>query len=168
MPEGDTIFRTAEVLHRVLVGKRVTAARAIAGPLLRRPPDLDALIDRSVISVEARGKHLLIGFEAAPTEGSSHRLTLRTHMRMTGSWHRYRTGEPWRLPMRRASIVLKTADAVAVCFDCPVAELLTDADLARSWPLRTLGPDLLSATFDAAAASEDVVRSGSTAEADPP
>jgi endonuclease-8 len=160
VPEGDTIYRTAEVLRRVLLGQRVTAAHAHAGPFLRRPPHLRALVGATVVSVESRGKHLLIGFgfEAAGGAAAAHRFTLRTHMRMTGSWHRYRTGEPWRLSESRASVVLETEAAVAVCFDCPVAELLTDADLARSRPLRTLGPDLLSASFDHDAADEAVRR----------
>jgi len=160
VPEGDTIYRTAEVLRRVLLGQRVTAASAHAGPFLRRPPDLRALVGATVVSVESRGKHLLIGFgfEAAGGQGAAHRITLRTHMRMTGSWHRYRTGESWRLSKRRASVVLETEAAVAVCFDCPVAELLTDGDLTRSRPLRTLGPDLLSASFDYHAADEAVRR----------
>jgi endonuclease-8 len=65
-------------------------------------------------------------------------------MRMKGSWHRYRPGEPWRLPVRRAVCVLETDAAVAVCFDAPVVELLTDADLVRHGALRALGPDLLA------------------------
>jgi endonuclease-8 len=160
VPEGDTLYRTAEVLRRVLLGQSVTAAHALAGPFLRRPPDLRPLVGATVVSVESRGKHLLIGFGfgGAGGAGAAHRFTLRTHMRMTGSWHRYRTGEAWRLSQRRASVVLETAAAVAVCFDCPVAELLTDADLARSRPLRTLGPDLLSASFDHDAADEAVRR----------
>jgi endonuclease-8 len=160
VPEGDTLYRTAEVLRRVLLGQSVTAAHAHAGPFLRRPPDLRPLVGATVVSVESRGKHLLIGFgfEAAGGASVAHRFTLRTHMRMTGSWHRYRTGEAWRLSERRASIVLETAAAVAVCFDCPVAQLLTDADLARSRPLRTLGPDLLSSAFGPNAADEAVRR----------
>ncbi len=69
-------------------------------------------------------------------------------MRMKGSWHRYRPGEPWRLPARRAVCVLETDAAVAVCFDAPVVELLTDADLARHGTLRALGPDLLAESPD--------------------
>ncbi|HET8777651.1 MAG TPA: DNA-formamidopyrimidine glycosylase family protein [Candidatus Limnocylindria bacterium] len=141
MPEGDTIFRTAEVLRAALVGRRITSARARAQPGMRRVPDLSRLVGRTVTRVEARGKHLLIGFDRA--------LTLRTHLRMTGSWHRYRPGERWRLPMRQASTVLETAESVAVLFNAPTVELLTDADLRRSKPLRELGPDLLSRSFDA-------------------
>jgi endonuclease-8 len=69
-------------------------------------------------------------------------------MRMKGSWHRYRPGELWRLPARRAVCVLETDAAVAVCFDAPVVELLTDADLARHATLRALGPDLLGESPD--------------------
>ena len=44
--------------------------------------------------------------------------------------------------------MLETDAAVAVCFDAPVVELLTDADLARHGALRALGPDLLAASPD--------------------
>lgn len=141
MPEGDTIFRTAEVLRAALLGRRITAARAQPQPGLRRVPDLSRLVGATVDSVEARGKHLLIGFDVG--------LTLRSHLRMTGSWHRYRPGERWRRPARQASAILETAESVAVAFNTPVVELLTDADLRRSRALTTLGPDLLSRSFDA-------------------
>src|SRR5918992_1368289 len=140
MPEGDTIFRTATVLRATLVGRRITAARAQARPGLRRPPDLSRLVGTTVASVESRGKHLLIGFDAG--------LTLRTHMRMRGAWHRYRPGERWLRPAANASAVLETGDVVAVCFDAPVVELLTDAALVRQPSLRALGPDLLAPDFD--------------------
>ena len=141
MPEGDTIFRTAEVLRAALLDRRVTGARAQPRPGLRRVPDLSVLIGATVSSVAARGKHLLIGFDNG--------LTLRTHLRMSGSWHRYRPGERWRRPAHEASAVLETAESVAVAFNTPVVELLTDAGLRRSRSLVELGPDLLSSSFDA-------------------
>jgi endonuclease-8 len=104
-------------------------------------PRLSRLVGRTVESVEARGKHLLIGFSGG--------LWLRTHLRMRGSWHRYRVGEPWRLPAARASAVLHTDTAVAVCFDAPEVELLSSAELERHAVLSALGPDLLGAAFDA-------------------
>src|SRR5918995_2674645 len=146
MPEGDTIFRTAEVLRAALVGRRITHAQARAQPAMRRVPDLSRLVGATVASVEPRGKHLLIGFDNG--------LTLRSHLRMSGSWHRYRPGEAWRRPEREASAVLETPEAVAVAFNTPTLELLTDADLRRSRPLRELGPDLLGETFD----SDEAVR----------
>jgi endonuclease-8 len=140
MPEGDTIFRTAEVLRAALVGRRITTARAQARPGMRRVPDLTRLIGAAVVSVESRGKHLLIGFDNG--------LTLRSHLRMTGSWHRYRPGERWRRPAHAASAILETPESVAVAFDTPIVELLTDADLRRSRPLTELGPDLLARGVD--------------------
>jgi endonuclease-8 len=144
MPEGDTIFRTAEILRAVLVGREITAARAQPQPGLRRVPDLSRLAGQRVTAVQARGKHLLIGFDGG--------LTLRTHMRMRGSWHRYRPGEPWRRPAREATVMLETPEAVAVCFNATVAELLSDAELPRNRPLMSLGPDLLAPEFDVAEA----------------
>ena len=141
MPEGDTIFRTAVVLRAALAGRRIIAARAQARPGLRAVPDLSRLVGALVASVDARGKHLLIGFDNG--------LTLRSHLRMTGSWHRYRPGETWRRPIHQASAILETAESVAVAFNTPVVELLSDAQLHRSEALTTLGPDLLSRSFDA-------------------
>jgi endonuclease VIII len=148
MPEGDTVALTAAVLRRWLAGGSVRSARASAGPLFRHPPDLSSLAGMQVSAVESRGKQLLMTFE-----DGRHRLTLRSHLGMTGSWHRYRPGERWLLPAGRASLVLATESAVAVCFDCPTAELLADADLACSRPLRALGPDLLAPDLDADAAA---------------
>ena len=140
MPEGDTIFRTAQVLRQALVGHAITAARAQAGPGVRRVPDLTRLVGSTVLSVEPRGKHLLIGFDNG--------LTVRTHLRMSGSWHRYRPNERWQRPERQATAILVTPASVAVAFNTPVVELLTDADLRRSRSLRELGPDLLGRTFE--------------------
>jgi len=144
MPEGDTIFRTAAVLRRALVGGVIRRAFAQPRPGLARVPPLERLVGSSIESVEARGKHVLIAFSGG--------MWLRTHMRMRGSWHRYAPGESFRLPLSRASCVLETDAAVAVCFDAPEVELLTDADLALHERLNALGPDLLSASFDAAEA----------------
>jgi endonuclease-8 len=147
MPEGDTLFRIAAGLRRALVGETVLEAIARPGPLLHRVPDLSTVVGLRVREVEASGKNLLITFG----EGDERR-TLRTHLRMSGSWHRYHAGERWRLAEGRATVVLRTDHAVAVCFDCPTAELLTDFGLARSRALTTLGPDLLGPSFDADAA----------------
>jgi endonuclease-8 len=141
MPEGDTIFRSADVLRRHLLGGVVLEAWSQPRPGLARVPRLSRLVGSRVESVEARGKHLLIGFSGG--------LWLRTHLRMRGSWHRYRVGEAWRLPESRASAVLRTEAAVAVCFDAPEVELLTSGELERHAALGALGPDLLGASFDA-------------------
>ena len=139
MPEGDTVHRTAERL-RPMIGHEVTAARARPGPGLRRVPDLSRLVGARVLSVEARGKHLLIGFERG--------MTIRSHLRMTGSWRIAPSPAPRTWPMHRASAIIESRAWTAVAFSTPVIELLTDAELRRSQPLASLGPDLLSGDFD--------------------
>jgi endonuclease-8 len=140
MAEGDTIYRLARQLQS-LVGQQVVAARALPGPGVRRVADLSRLVGARVAAVDSRGKQLLIGFDNG--------LTIRSHLRMSGSWRRFRPGEPWKRPARRATAVIETPETVAVAFDTPVVELLTAAELRRSAPLRTLGPDLLGTELDA-------------------
>jgi endonuclease-8 len=138
MPEGDTLARTADGLRPYLVGREVVGARARGGAQVAR------LVGSRVESVEAIGKNLLMRF--------SNGLEVRTHLRMKGSWHRYRPGEAWRRPPARAVLVVEVPGAVAVCFDAPVVELFE----ARSEPLHpqlsALGPDVLKPDFDPAEA----------------
>ena len=143
MPEGDTIHRAARTLDTALRGQRVERFESVLAQLNR--VDADAPIaGRLVERVEARGKHLLMWLEGG--------LVLRTHMRMHGSWHIYRPGERWQRPRHEMRIVLTTAPYVAVAFTVPVAEFVEAAALEREGPVAELGPDLLSDTFDAAAA----------------
>jgi endonuclease-8 len=138
MPEGDTLFRTAAGLRPYLVGRRVHAART-NGP--GAVPQVGRVIGHEITAVESLGKNLLIRFDNG--------LELRTHLRMNGSWHRYRPGERWRRPPSRARLVLEVPGAVAVCFDAPVVELLEERAEALHAPLGGLGPDLLGVEFDA-------------------
>src|SRR5262249_4887435 len=69
--------------------------------------------------------------------------SLHTHLQMHGSWHLYRSGEPWRRSRAQARVVLEVDDGtVAVCFAAPTVELL---DPGRVRPaaagLDSLGPD---------------------------
>jgi endonuclease-8 len=138
VPEGDTLYRTAAGLRPYLVGRTVTAARA-AGP--GAIPQLHRIVGQQIDSVESLGKNLLIRFDNG--------LEIRTHLRMNGTWHRYRPGERWRRPPARARLVLEVPGAVAVCFDAPVVELLEQRVEAIHPPLAGLGPDLLDPGFDA-------------------
>src|ERR671924_1045815 len=141
MPEGDTLFRTAAGLRPYLVGRDILAARAQGpGPV----PQIQRVVGRRVDAVEAQGKNLLIRFDGG--------LELRTHLRMNGSWHRYRPGERWRRPASRARLVLEVPGAVAVCFDAPVVELFEERAERLHPTLASLGPDLLAPSFDAAEA----------------
>ena len=138
MPEGDTLARTAAGLRPYLVGREVRGARTQGpGPV----PQVHRLIGARIDAVESRGKNLLIRFDGG--------LELRTHLRMQGSWHRYRPGERWRRPPSRARLVLEVEGSVAVCFDAPVVELLETRAEHLHAPLAGLGPDLLDPGFDA-------------------
>ena len=127
MPEGDTIWRTAAALRQRIGGKVVGDAR---------PPAIARLKGRRLESVDSTGKHLVMQFEGG--------LALHSHMRMTGAWHLYRTGERWRQPTWRATAVLSFDDVVAVCFAAPTMELVADA----REPVAHLGPDILVDPFD--------------------
>ena len=141
MPEGDTLFRTAAGLRPHLVGRTVTAARA------RRPgPQIERVVGTTIEAVESQGKNLLIRFDNG--------LELRTHLRMNGSWHRYRPGERWRRPEARARLVLEVPGAVAVCFDAPVVELFEQRAEVLHPAISALGPDLLDPAFDEDTAQE--------------
>jgi endonuclease-8 len=147
MPEGDTLHRTASGLAPHLVGRAVTAARVRpGGPQVRR------VVGATITSVEAIGKNLLIRFDNG--------LEIRTHLRMNGSWHRYRPGERWRRSPARAQLVLEVPGAVAVCFDAPVVELFETRAEAIHPTLARLGPDLLAADWADAHEDEAVRRLG--------
>ena len=138
MPEGDTLFRTAAGLRPYLVGRTVSAARTGGpGPV----PQVGRIVGREITAVDALGKNLLIRFDNG--------LEIRTHLRMNGSWHRYRPGERWRRPAARARLVIEVPGAIAVCFDAPVVELLEQRAETLHPSLGRLGPDLLTPDFDA-------------------
>jgi len=141
VPEGDTLFRTAAGLRPYLVGRRVAAART-GGP--GAVPQVSRIVGSEITAVEALGKNLLIRFDNG--------LEVRTHLKMNGSWHRYRPGERWRRPPARARLVIEVPGAVAVCFDAPVVELLEQRAEAIHPSIGRLGPDLLARDFDAAEA----------------
>jgi endonuclease VIII len=71
---------------------------------------------------------------------------------MHGTWHRYRPGEAWRRSPSRAVLVLEVPGAVAVCFDAPVVEAFETRAERLHPTLGALGPDLIDAGFDEAAA----------------
>ncbi len=142
MPEGDTIFRAARTLHRVLAGKTIVRFESVF-PALNRVNDDHPLAGRSVDSVVSQGKHLLMWLSGD--------LILHTHMRMNGSWHIYRPGERWQRPARDMRIVVAAQDILAVGFSIPVAEFLSSRELAGHAQLKALGPDLASQEFDRAA-----------------
>ncbi len=140
MPEGDTIYRSARALAKVLAGKHVTKFETGYAHLASVDDDRP-VVGRVIEKVEARGKWLLIYFSGD--------LVLVTHMRMSGSWHLYRTGETWWLPKTAMRVLLEVEGWQAVAFNVPVAEFHSAASLARKSNVPKLGPDVLSSTYTA-------------------
>ncbi|MCU1351459.1 MAG: nei [Acidimicrobiales bacterium] len=139
MPEGDTIHRAAARLRPALVGHDLL--RFDAPRLVGERPRPGTRVE----AVEARGKHLLVDFAGG--------LTLQTHLRMSGSWHLYRTGERWQLPSHLVRALIEVEGWVAVCFSAPVVRTYRrDAPggaLGRDLdPVGHLGPDLCLADPD--------------------
>ena len=122
MPEGDTIHRTAARLQ-VLVGEQIEASSP--HPRARAERVAEQIDGRTLVSVTAHGKNLVLRFDGG--------IVVRSHLRISGRWTvrpRGQTsrGTPW--------LVLRGGRVEAVLWNGPVLELHTRA-LAR------LGPDIL-------------------------
>jgi endonuclease-8 len=141
MPEGDTVWNTARVVERALVGEVLTGSDF-------RVPQL-ATADLSgwtVVSSGSRGKHLLLRVQR-----DDEKLTLHSHLRMEGAWRAYRPGERWTgRPAHLIRVALKSARSVAVGYHLHELALLPTAE--EKAHLEHLGPDLLGADWDAAEA----------------
>lgn len=138
MPEGDTVWLHAQRLHRALAGQRLVASDF-------RTPALATtdLSGSDVLEVRSRGKHLLTRMRT-PHRGD---WTLRTHLRMDGTWRVFAPGDRWSgRPRHTIRIVLTTEPAVAVGFHLhDIALVPTDRE---STLVGHLGPDLLGPDWD--------------------
>ncbi len=140
MPEGDTIYRAARALAKVLTGKIVTRFDTGYAHLATVNDDRP-VAGRVVETVEANGKWLLMYFSGD--------LILVTHMLMSGSWHIYKTGEKWWSPKKAMRAFIEVDGWQAVAFNVPVAEFHTAASLLRTSSVPKLGPDILSTEYTA-------------------
>jgi endonuclease-8 len=136
VPEGDTVYRTAQLLHRQLSGHELVATD------FRVPQHATAdLSGGTVVETVSRGKHLLTRIDRGPE-----RFTLHTHLKMEGSWKVIKHGQRWPRPANDARVVLETATAVAIGFSLGVVELIDRA--AEDTVVGHLGPDLLGPDWD--------------------
>lgn len=127
MPEGDTVHKLALALAPDLCGRTLDRVQV-------RGRDLTELAGRAVVSVESLGKHLFFALDNG--------LSLRSHLGLYGSWHRYRAGEVWLKPARQASLVLRAGDRLWVCFNAREVELDFAAGFRARARRARLGPDL--------------------------
>ncbi len=139
MPEGDTVWNTARVLERGLVGQEIVRGE------FRVPRLAGADVAGWRIGESAsRGKHLLLRL----TDRDGRPWTLHSHLRMDGKWRVYQADERWRGgPGHLIRVVLRTVRAVAVGYH------LHELDLVPAEREGTLvdhlGPDLLGPDWNA-------------------
>lgn len=146
MAEGDTILRAARRIEKALGNEAVE----VSAPNPRgRAAGIERLDGRTLAQAETHGKHLLLRFDD---------LTLHSHLGMNGSWHVYPRSARWRKPSGAAWAVLKGERAEAVQFGGPTLRLLRTDALRRDPVLSRLGPDVLSAEFDAESVGQSLRR----------
>lgn len=135
MPEGDTVHRTADRLHRALAGRVIERAE------LRWPsvPEVD-LAGSTTIEVVARGKHLLHRLDSG--------TTLHSHLRMEGQWRIEHPGPRTERGLRRhdlrAAVLTDTWSALGLRLG-----MLDLVPTAREHDVvGHLGPDVLGPDWD--------------------
>lgn len=138
MPEGDTVYRAAKRLDQALTGQVLTSSDF-------RIPSLATsdLSGATVTGTTSRGKHLLTRFD--------NDVTLRTHLKMEGTWHVHPVGARWRRPAHTARVILRTATTEAVGFQMTLDLVRTEKE---DYLVGHLGPDLLGPDWDAEVALE--------------
>jgi len=146
MPEGDTVWRTANRLHRALAGGVVILSD------LRFPEIATAdLRGTTTIEVVSRGKHLLHRFDSG--------VTLHSHLKMEGQWRVESPSDATRW-LRRADLraAIGTDAWTGLGLRLGMLELLpTDRE---SEVVGHLGPDALGPDWDLQTATERVLAAG--------
>jgi endonuclease-8 len=148
MPEGDTVWNTARVLERALVGDVLTGSDF-------RVPQLATtdLAGWKVAESASRGKHLMLRL----TRGEQ-AMTLHSHLRMDGAWRAFRPAERWSgRPAHLIRVVLRTHRSVAVGYHLHEVSLIPTA--GEPALLDYLGPDLLGEDWDPAEAVRRITAS---------
>jgi endonuclease VIII len=129
MPEGDTVWHTAETLRQALVGRTLTRCD------VRVPRFATADLTGQVVDeVYSRGKHLFIRVGPA---------SIHSHLKMDGAWRV--TSRAVRND-HRIRIILEAGDIRAVGIDLGVLEILDRAHDGDA--VAHLGPDLLGADWN--------------------
>jgi endonuclease-8 len=133
MPEGDTVWKTAQLQNAALAGLVLEKSDF-------RVPKF-ATVDLSgetVHEVVSRGKHL---FHRAGD------VSIHSHLKMEGAWRVYRPGEKWTKSAFTARVVLDAPGVQAVGFELGTLEVIATTD--EMDVVGHLGPDLLGPDWDA-------------------
>jgi endonuclease-8 len=149
MPEGDTLYRLADVLRPQLLDATV------ASLWVRRAEfALGAFVGTRVTQVQALGKNLLVHF--------GNGAALHAHLGMTGKVRAFAKGQEPHLPSAQMAFSLHTDRSVVAGLRVPRVRVLSAARLAADPLLQRLGPDLLAPVFALDEATEALARAGST------
>lgn len=138
MPEGDTIFHLATRLQKVLLGGHLLA-RAYSAVV-----EVDEHLVRgaTVVDITSRGKHLLIALSTG--------YTLHCHLGMYGRVKVIPRSpeDPPRRPFGETRLIFGTEQVDVVFHQTLTLRLVRSDRIARSEPLRRLGPDPLREELD--------------------
>ncbi len=145
VPEGDTVWLTAQRLNHALGGQVVQRSD------FRVPryatTDLSGWCVQQVLS---RGKHLLMRLTAPAASGNdSPPLSIHSHLRMDGSWHLYPLTDPRAARLSRGwqvRLALWTSSTVALGLRLPIIDVAPTSQESQ-W-VGHLGPDLLGPDWD--------------------
>ena len=145
MPEGDAVWRTARRLHDALAGRAITTWDLRWGDL-----GASDRRGRTTLEVVSRGKHILQRLDDG--------WTLHSHLRMDGRWAVVApdrlTGRDRGDPFLRAMVGCGTA--VGLGRRLGLLDLVPTT--REEHVVGHLGPDLLGADWDAAAARANLLR----------
>jgi endonuclease VIII len=128
VPEGDTIAKAADALHRALAGQVIVRSD------FRVPALATAdLAGQTITEVVSRGKHVLIRTDAG--------LTVHTHLKMEGAWRLLPAERRPRDMRDEIRVVIQTGACTAVGSELGIVELIPTAEEGRV--VGHLGPDVL-------------------------
>ena len=132
MPEGPEIKRAVDEIAKAVAGK--TADRVEFG-LPRLKSYQKELSGATVLSVEARSKAVLTGFDCG--------LTVYSHNQLYGRWYVEDAGKR-PATGRQLRFAIHCADVSALLYSASEIDVLDEAGLAEHPYLARLGPDILN------------------------
>lgn len=127
MPEGDTIHKIALAFRRWLVGQRLERVWV-------RSEEVPDLGGRQVLGVRAHGKHLFIHLAGE--------VVLRSHLGLSGSWHRYHITSQRPFAAHQIWLQLRTPTHDYLCVNAQEVERMPNRGFRHRELLAHLGEDL--------------------------